>query len=146
MRYGSSKPEVTARRLASQMWGTDIQRQRKLADGIWWFTTNGHGGLIVDTAVRPELNEFNTGVAYHGHFYCNEQHFAAFEEDCMAALVEWTYPEIIPAIQKELVEPYCSQPTEEFIRERTMILRESLAHWNPDWLKIYPEPGVRIPG
>ncbi len=60
----------------------------------------------------------------------------------MAHIVEWTYPEIMISIQKELVEPQRSQPFIKFMQERTEDLRSSLARWNPNWLIRYPEPGV----
>lgn len=141
MYYHYPKPAAIARRLAVQYWGP-VQRQRKLADGIWWFSTEGHGGFVVDTNVRPELEEFRSDVFYRERFYEHEQHFAAFEEDCMAAIVEWTYPEIMASVQKELVDPHRSTPFDEFVRERTEVLHRSLARWNPEWLKRYPEPGV----
>lgn len=87
----SSKPVNCARRLAGQ-WG-EVQRQHKLADGIWEFSCSGHGGIVVDLDVYPEFSEWRDFVPLRnsgeGRFrgYQHEQHFAAFEEDC-----DWAIP------------------------------------------------------
>ena len=132
-------PAVIARRMATQHWGP-VERQCKIAPGIWWFSTAAHGGLIVDTDVRKELQEMNSTVYKGGIDYVNDQHFAAFEEDCQAAIVEWVYPSIIPEIQRKLFQDETS--THVYTAQRIALLRDSLQHWNPDWLKKYPEPGV----
>ena len=138
--YRPAKPASIARRMASQFWG-GVQVQRKTAPGIWWFSTAGHGGYVVDTAVRPALQEFNSEVTRNGQCYCDEQHFAAFEEDCMAAIVEWTYPEILPAVFEQLV---CKDNIDfcQFKKKRIELLRSSLARWNPAWLSKCPTPGA----
>ena len=64
----------------------------------------------------------------------------------MAAIVEWTYPEIMASIQKTLIEPMRSKSFEEFKRERIRDLRDSLIRWNPNWLDRYPEPGIPAGG
>lgn len=80
-----------AKRLATQMWGRP-DHQHKLADGIWEFSTPRHGGIIVDIEVRPLLREYVTEVTLYRKYAMDyEQHFAAFEEDCDAAIVEWVY-------------------------------------------------------
>lgn len=134
-------PAAIARRMATQFWG-QVQRQCKIGNGIWWFSTAGHGGFVVDTDVRPELAEFNSEVTCNGMVYCKEQHFAAFEEDCMATIVEWTYPDIMPAIHKKICT-LDKGPTETFVAERIETLRESLERWYPEWLEKWPEPGVK---
>ena len=142
MDFKSASPAVVARRIATQFWG-EVQSQRKVGDGIWWLTTAGHGGFVVDVAVRTELSEFKSEVTRNGLVYSDEQHFAAFEEDCMAVIVEWTYPDIMPAVQKMLCA-YYDGPAKECIAERIEIMRNSLQRWNPDWLKKWPEPGVKV--
>lgn len=132
-------PVVIARRMAFQHWGP-VERQCKLAQGIWWFSTASHGGLVVDTDVRKELQEMNSPVFKRNLTYAEDQHFAAFEEDCQAAIVEWIYPEIIPSIQIKLFQD--NTPVHTFAAERIAMLRDSLQCWNPDWLKKYPEPGI----
>lgn len=134
-------PAAIARRMATQYWGP-VQRQCKIGDGIWWFSTARHGGIVVDTEVRPELAEYNSEVARNGLVYYDEQHFAAFEEDCKAAIVEWTYPDIMPAIHKKICT-LDKGPTKTFVSERIEILRESLQRWFPEWLDKWPEPGVK---
>lgn len=140
--YRPAKPASIARRMANQFWG-DVEVQKMIAPGIWWFSTAGHGGFIVDTDVRQELREFNSEVYKNGQCYCREQHFAAFEEDCMAAIVEWTYPEIMPKVFNWLV---CSDIVgyNQFKEERIELLRSSLERWNPEWLKKCPVPGAYL--
>ena len=128
-----------ARRMASQHWGP-VEQQCKVASGIWWFSTCSHGGLIVDTNVRKELRALNTPVFKRNLAYVEDQHFAAFEEDCQAAIVEWVYPEIIPIIQRKLFQD--ATPAHVYTAQRIALLRDSLRYWNPDWLEKYPEPGI----
>ena len=129
-----------ARRMATQFWG-EVQYQKKMAEGIWWFSTAGHGGFVVDTDLRPALKEFNSRVYYgvgQRYYIDEEQHFAAFEEDCEAVKVEWTYPEIMDKISK-WHSFTCS--LEQWKETRVKTLRDSLVQWNPDWLAKHPEPG-----
>ena len=133
-----------ARRMATQFWG-EVQRQQKVGEGIWWFTTAGHGGFVVDTDVRPKLKEFNSKVYYGSgqrYYRYEEQHFAAFEEDCEAAKVEWAYPEIMDKTS-QWFSFTCSQ--DEWVQERIKCLRTSLSRWNPDWLARHPIPGWQEP-
>ena len=131
-----------ARRLAAQMWGTP-DRQRKLADGIWDFSTPSHGGIVVDTDVRTELKSYNQQVCKGRYVYYSEQHFAAFEEDCMAPIVEWVYAADIHTKKfrsyfvgdEELTD-------EEYFAKRLDLIRRSLEQWNPEVLKKYPEPSM----
>lgn len=128
-----------ARRLASQCWG-EIQHQKKLGEGIWDFETAGHGGIVVDVAVRPELAEFKTEVLFalrNGKLFIrpSEQHFAAFEEDCEAVKVEWTYPSIMGAVAKLFK---VEGDIDEWKAKRKAVLENSLKRWNPDWLSQHP--------
>ena len=132
-------PAIAARRMAARHWGV-VQKQCKLIPGIWWFSTCSHGGLVVDTDIRKELRELNTPVFKRGLVYVEDQHFAAFEEDCQAAIVEWVYPEIIPEIQRKIFGDDSS--VQAFTEQRITLLRNSLRYWNPDWLEKYPEPGI----
>ena len=113
-------PAKAARRMAAQHWGP-VEKQCKVAPGIWWFSTCSHGGLIVDTDVREELRELNKPVFKRNLAYVEDQHFAAFEEDCQAAIVEWVYPEIIPEIQRKLFQDETS--THVYIAQRIALLR-----------------------
>lgn len=132
------KPANIARRMAAQFWGP-VQVQKKIGEGIWWFSTAGHGRIVVDTAVRTSLREFQSEVTYRGR-YCipEEQHFAAFEEDCEACKVEWTYPSVMPAIAAMF---RFDGELDGWIQERIAMIRESLERWNPVWLAQHPEPG-----
>lgn len=133
---------VIARRMASQYWG-DVQYQKKRLKGVWQFDTAGHGGYIVDVAEHKELAEFAATVYIRrnsNYYNPEEQHFAAFEEDCMAAIVEWTLPQIVT---EKFREQFVASdlPFDLWKERRFRILRQSLEQWNPDWLLKYPEPG-----
>lgn len=127
-----------ARRMAYQFWG-EIQEQKKLAPGIWWYTTAGHGGIVVDIKERPELAEYQSTV-YYGRdqrwYIESEQHFAAFEEDCAAAIVEWQYPEVWKKVY-QLFET--KEPLMEWAAKRQELLKSSLARWNPEYLAKHPD-------
>lgn len=127
-----------ARRMASQWWGP-VQKQEKLGDGIWWFTTASHGGLVVDTDVRTALAEFKSTVLLRkdGEWArSDEQHFAAFEEDCDAALVEWVYPSIMDKTAKSC--NIGSNLIDQWKVQRKQMLFESLSRWHADWLASHP--------
>lgn len=138
-----TKSSSIARRMATQFWG-EVQHQVKLGDGIWLFDTAGHGGIIVDIDVRPELKEFQHTV-YYGRgqrwYIESEQHFAAFEEDCEAAKVEWTYPEIMDKVSQRF---QITGSLEDWKQARLEVLRRSLQQWNAEWLAAHPEPGWRL--
>ena len=138
--------DAIARRLAGQMWRNPVDHQKKLADGIWMFSTPGHGGIVVDTNIRPELASYNTEVRYHkNHAYYSEQHFAAFEEDCMAAIVEWLYAsEIHTKAFRNMFVADDAVSDEEWFRKRIEMLRASLEMWNPDVLQKYPDPSMCV--
>lgn len=138
------KDDVTiARRLASQEWGPDVQSQRKLADGIWEFTTDGHGGIIVDINKYPQLAEFKSTVYIKrnsDYYYEHEQHFAAFEEDCQASIVEWNFP----YISKPLMKYYRGTQNltyAQWQQQRLKSVYTSLQKWNLDYLDKHPKHG-----
>ena len=136
-----------ARRLAYQYWG-EIQTQYKLAEGIWLFDTASHGGIVVDIAVHPELAEFKSTVYNHryGKYAAlyDEQHFAAFEEDCNAQIVEWTFPHLVEdRVMKRILgygskDPAHTVEIAEWRAERKGILERSLRNWHKDWLENHP--------
>ena len=142
----ADKPVQTARKLASQLWG-EVQHQRKLAEGIWMFDCSGHGGIITDINVRPETGFRKTFVyAYKGRIqgWAAEQHYAAFEEDCDAAMVEWMYASEI--ITEKYMSHFVNEKGlsfSEWKSERIGILFESIARWNPNFLKTCPAPDIR---
>lgn len=129
-----------ARRMASQFWG-EVQRQKKLLDGIWTFSTAGHGGFIVDVDKYPELAEYKSTVyinAKSNYYYPSEQHFAAFEEDCEYAKVIWAVPRVLI----KLAGHYSiNQDRKQWAKEMMKSVRTSLEYWNPDFLVKHPEPG-----
>lgn len=132
-----------AKRLATQMWGRP-DHQHKLADGIWEFSTPRHGGIIVDIEVRPLLREYLTEVTLYRKYAMDyEQHFAAFEEDCDAAIVEWVYGNEFH--NKRFRSRYRSDPElsdKVFFEERLRLIKESLKRWHPEVLEKWPEPYV----
>jgi len=133
--------DLIARRLASQTWG-DVQKQSKLGDGIWLFHTVGHGGYIVDTVRHPELSKYNSIVETRkesGKYRTSEQGFAAFEEDCMYAIVEWTHPHMLYASVKEYRIGDLS--VDLWIQQRLLRVEKSLARYNPEFLAEHPVHG-----
>lgn len=136
-----------AKRLAAQLWGPP-DRQRKLADGIWEFSTPSHGGIVVDTDIRTELKPYNTQVTRNRNYvYYSEQHFAAFEEDCMAPIVEWVYAADIYQNPKRFRSHFIGGETlsdEEWFSERLDLIKSCLEQWNPDVLLKYPEPSMGV--
>lgn len=83
-------------RLARQKWG-NINQQRKIAEGVYWFDCVGHGGYIADIDMYPKAEEFQETVYIRRNsskYYPCEQRFAAFEEDCDWSVLEYWYPEI----------------------------------------------------
>lgn len=135
-----------AKRLASQMWGAP-DHQCKLADGIWEFSTPRHGGIVVDTDIRTELKPYDTKVSKGKYIYYAEQHFAAFEEDCMAPIVEWVYATDIYKNPKQFRSHFVGNEDlsdEEYFSKRIALIKRSLEQWNPDVLKKYPEPGMGL--
>ena len=140
------KSAVTvARKLAAQYWGRP-DHQHKLADGIWRFSTPSHGGIIVDTQVRPEIltvceHSFVYTRAGSDCGYSSEQHFVALEEDCDAAIAEWLFADLI--ITPRYQRYYRNQEDFDVWKNHIIsILRKSLTIWHPEVLQKYPEPGT----
>ena len=134
-----------ARRLAVKMWG-EIQTQNKLADGIWMFSTAGHGGIIVDTDKCQEFEEMKEFVPCSNKEhssptsgFVSEQHFAPFEEDCEAALVEWLYAYKIwrPAFRKLYVNS--AETDEQWYKKREKMLRRTIESYHPEFIEKFPE-------
>lgn len=132
-------PAQIARAMATQFWGRP-DHQKKLANGIWWFSTPRHGGIVVDVNVRTELQAYKSAVTWKKCYLIpSEQHFAAFEEDCMAAIVEWLYARDI--YTHEFREMFVSDLSDEkFFQTRLELIRASLERYNPDVLKKFPRP------
>lgn len=152
--YAIKKPKkgkdsvTVARKLAAQMWGQP-DSQLKLAEGIWMFTTPSHGGIIVDSDVRPEIlkvreNTFIYIRAGSSSGYCDEQHFVALEEDCDAAIAEWLYADevITPKLKKRFAS---DEPFETWKANRIDMLHKSLSQWNSDVFSVFPVPGTGQP-
>jgi hypothetical protein len=96
MKYDNKTNGNIARTMAKQSWG-DVNRQRKILDGIWDFGCSGHGGYIVDINLFPKCEPWKDIVYFNynkGTYYPSKQHFAIFEEDCNWAILEYLYPEI----------------------------------------------------
>lgn len=137
---------LVARRLAAQMWGQP-DHQRKLADGIWFFSTPRHGGIIVDTDVWPailQVREANEVFVRADSKWkaADEQHFVALEEDCDAAIAEWLFTDAI--LTQKFQEKYGTYPFpfDEWRKQRVENIRRSLEQWNPDVLRVFPEANM----
>ena len=140
-----AKNATIARRLASQMWG-EVQTQLKVADGIWSYTTAGHGGFIVDIYLHPELAEYKS-VVYRdrrtNEYFPSEQHFAPFEEDCEYAKVIWLYPYVLKKLSKNYSKVDKTN-FEKWQQEQLGYAKRSLEQWNPDFLQKHPKHGKLI--
>ena len=140
----------TARKVASQTWG-NVQHQRKLADGIWFFDTDRHGGIVTDFNVRPEtrfMERFVYTRVGSSYGLCHEQHYAAFEEDCDACCVEWLYAsEIMTKNYMNFFVGTEEMSLADWKKERLSIIKNSLVRWNPGFLEKYPNPdmGTYVP-
>lgn len=134
-----------ARKLASQMWG-EVQHQKKIVDGIWWFDTASHGGYIVDTEVYRQFAHMNQLVlrTKNSHYgLIDEQGFAPFEEDCDAMLIEYMFSS---AIAPDYYQNYKRNVREkledimgyeEFLKEFREKRLNCLKHWRPEWVSRY---------
>lgn len=114
------------------------------------FSTPRHGGIVVDTDVRPDVLKVrgNTFVylredSEYGR--CDEQHFVALEEDCEACIAEWLYADeiITPKYHKYFAT---DKPFNEWKAERIKMIRRSLEQWNPDVLAVFPAPNGGLYG
>lgn len=135
-----AKTSAEARCMAFQTWGK-VESQFKLAPGLWLYSTPSHGGIVADTYLRPELRKYNRQLVSGKSLYSSKQHYAAMEEDCMAAVAEWLYANEIctPKYKRR----FRSELTlEEWTAQRITLLRQSLEQWNPDVLKEYPSPSM----
>lgn len=136
---------LVARRLASQMWGQP-DHQRKLADGIWFFSTPSHGGIVVDADVWPailQVREVSEVLVRADSKWkaIDEQHFVALEEDCDAAIAEWLFTDAI--LTPRLQEKYGTHlPFDKWRNRRVESIRRSLEQWNPDVLKVFPKANM----
>lgn len=139
------KKKNVARKVASQTWG-EVQHQLKLADGIWLFDTARHGGIVTDFLKRPETS-FKPVFVYTraGRTDGNlgEQHYAVFEEDCEANMVEWlNASEIMTQRYMKRFLPNSSITLETWKKQRLELIEASLKFWYPKFLKQYPDPDM----
>lgn len=103
-----------AKRLARQLWG-EINEQKKVMKGVWYFSCSGHGGYVVDLNIHPQFSFKMTQVIKRGYIYASEQHFAVLEEDCDWALFELEYySHLNTNLDKKKIQDYVNT-------------------WNPDW-------------
>lgn len=117
----------TARRLASQRWG-EVNAQKKVMSGVWWFSCSGHGGYVVDLCEHPGFAMHYSFVETRlnsGQGYTDEQHYAILEEDCNAVMFDYLYYDYLEISKKRL-----SSGSKED-------LRHSLQRWNATWLAAY---------
>ena len=117
-----------ARRLAIQLWG-EVNVQKQVMKGAWWFSCSGHGGYIVDLDLHPQFVNFYRELTYKTKYMRpSEQHFAALEEDCDFALFEYSYVEIF---MKDL----SIEKRDDYIKRVANLIGE----YNTDWYKIHKD-------
>jgi hypothetical protein len=116
------------KRLASQQWG-EVNRQKKILDGVYWFGCSGHGGYVVDTDKFPKAEDFEVDVFIRygsSKYRPSEQHFAIFEEDCDWAVIEYLYPEVFSKVCK--IWDWDED-------NRISLVEDSVERWNKEYLK-----------
>lgn len=90
-------------------WG-DATYSRTIAPGITWYDTPGHGGYLLSPARRaamPEpVRDFQTFAG--GDWY---------EEDCDAALVVLSFPDVYPVPARELAREFVASWRPELLPE-----------------------------
>lgn len=135
--YDKQKNAQIARRLASQIWG-DVQVQKYVREGIWSFSTSGHGGYILDLDCYPEF--YDKFIQFYQFVRVrkdvlngrrSEQHFAAFEEDCDFAVLEYVLLDLMAPIFANDNNVLDSE-YEEFYDEYRSSLLKSLEMWNKE--------------
>jgi hypothetical protein len=63
-------PSALARQMAADLWGSPVQSQTKIAPGIYWFSTPGHGGCVAivdELGLRPETIEAARRTGHTGY-------------------------------------------------------------------------------
>ena len=107
-------------------WGLS-QQKYKLADGVYWVSCAGHGGMLVSRKVGDTLLSSNALELAErwGNWY-------AFEEDCAWALAVFECPSWGVAYKK--LAYY--EPTETSIMAERLEARNVCARWFP----AYPLP------
>lgn len=133
-----TRNDLIARKLARQKWG-EVQRQEKYGEGIWWFDCCAHGGYIIDTDVYKFLKDFNEFVycRRNGRYgYTEEQHFAAFEEDCDFNIINYV---LFDEVGKKLYK-YRKNEEQSFEIFKEQILNEAaenIRRWYPEKAECY---------
>lgn len=103
-------------------WGK-IQTVRKVADGIWWVSTPGHGGVKLNRTRNAQVPKY---MRMPGGWY---------EEDC-----EWAIPAIVFKSEFETYENYLYEMHKDngYPKQNVyeMAIR-SLKDWNPESYERY---------
>ena len=73
--------------IANSPWD-QTQTCELLAPGVWWVTTAGHGGLMVDAATARET--LSKAAIAHGMKWCR---FVCYEEDCQYSIAFFERPD-----------------------------------------------------
>lgn len=119
-----------------------IQHKRKLAEGVYWVSTTGHGGLMVHALVAnddltPQAREEAIACNYSG------QGWYAFEEDSKYAIAFFEQPEWMRASRRDdleswkriLADPYESETIKKMALERVEKLTAQLALTNAQFVE-----------
>lgn len=117
-----------ARRLATQLWG-EVNRQKKVMEGAWWYSCSGHGGYIVDLDLHPQFAKFYRELTYKTKYIRpSEQHFAALEEDCDYVLFEYSYVDVF-------MRDLPIEERDDYIKR----LADLIDEYHGDWYKIHKD-------
>jgi hypothetical protein len=80
--------------IANSPWD-QVQTCERLADGVFWVTTAGHGGLMVDAATATE--ELSAPARQHGMKWGR---FICYEEDCACSIPFFERPDWFAALKR----------------------------------------------
>lgn len=123
-----SRNSQCARRLATQLWG-EVNGQKKVMEGAWWYSCSGHGGYIVDLDLHPQFAKFYRELTYKTKYIRpSEQHFAALEEDCDYALFEYSYVDVF-------MRDLPIEERDDYIKRVADLIDE----YHGDWYKIHKD-------
>src|ERR1700691_303143 len=84
-RKGKPMPRLNLE-IANSPWDS-TQTCELLAPGVWWVTTDGHGGLMVDAATARET--LSKAAIAHGVKWGR---FVCYEEDCQYSIAFFERP------------------------------------------------------
>lgn len=100
-------------------WGPS-QHQQKITDGMYWVSTSGHGGLLIECRIAGKLLS-PWAFSYGGRY----GQWLAYEEDCDYQVAFFELPQYWPKLYQHRPNPQA---------DRSADLLHSLSFWRADYL------------